>query len=394
MSDATQNAAVVIVGASAAGAAAVEALRKRGYRGSIRMIGDEVQLAYDRPPLSKQLLLGEEEFDFVQLLTEADVERLDVDLLRGVRAVSIDRSRHRVVLENGSEIHYGHLIVATGVRARQLPETDLIDDAITLRTYDDALALRMRLQAGRHVVVLGAGFIGLEVAATAVKRGCNVHVVEPAPRPLFGKFPSELADRIQEEHEKRGVQFHFGTAVSRWNTAVDGSLTSVTLDDGTEVVADVAVVGVGTVPNTEWLDGSDLVVDNGLVCDARGRAAEGVFAIGDVANWFHPKIGANVRVEHRLSAGEQADIVAAQISETDVPDVDLPFFWSDQYDAKWQAYGHLRSDADLEIIVDDPAADRIVAVLSRDGVIEAVVGKNAAKQLIPYRRQLKAVPAN
>ncbi|QSE92784.1 FAD-dependent oxidoreductase [Rhodococcus pseudokoreensis] len=394
MTKETQNRTVVIVGASAAGSAAAESLRKRGYRGTIQMIGDETQLAYDRPPLSKQLLLGEEGFEFVQLLTEADVERLDINLLRGVRAVGLDRKRQVVALENGSETDYDHLIVATGVRARQLAATDRVGDAFSLRTYDDALALRERLRSGCHVVVLGAGFIGLEVAATAVKRGCIVHVVEPAGRPLLGKFPSELADRIQQDHEARGVRFHFGTSVSRWNNTPEGALRSVTLEDGSDVAADVAVVGIGTIPNTEWLSGSDLVVDNGVVCDERGRAAERVFAVGDVANWFHPRIGANVRVEHRLSAGEQADIVAAQISETDIPDIDLPFFWSDQYEAKWQAYGHIRSDADLEVIVDDSAANRIVAVLTRDGVMEAVVGKNAAKQLIPYRRQLKCVPTN
>jgi NADPH-dependent 2,4-dienoyl-CoA reductase/sulfur reductase-like enzyme len=242
------------------------------------------------------------------------------------------------------------------------------------------------------VVILGAGFIGLEVAATAAKNGCTVDVIEPAPTPLAGRFPAELVPRIQERHEENGVRFHFGRLVQTWTASDAGAVESVVLDDGQRLPADVALVGIGTLPAVDWLNDADLALDNGVVCDEHGEAAEGIYAVGDVSNWYHPRVDRQIRIEHRLSAGEQAQHVAARITGTEAPELDLPFFWTDQYADKWQLYGYTSPEAELEIVLDDPAANRLVAVLKRQGRIETVIGKNAARQLIPYRRDLKKTP--
>ena len=379
---------VVIVGAGAAGVATAEALRENGFPGEILLIGEEPHLPYDRPPLSKQLLAGSEGFDFVQLATESTWTD-SLTFLLGRRATALDVVDRRVRIDDHEWISYDTLVIATGVKPRRLPGTAGADGVLTLRTYDDAIRLRDRLKPGARVVVIGAGFIGLEVAATASKASCGVDVVEFATSALKGRFPEEFAARIVSQHRDRGTRFHFGRTVATWRTRA-GIITAVDLDDGTTIDADVVVVGIGTVPATNWLDDSGLALSNGVVCDDDGRAADGVYAVGDVANWYDPRIARHNRVEHRLSAGEQARIVAAVIADRDHGELDLPFFWTDQYDDKWQVYGYSAPDAEVEIVLDDPAANRIVALLRRGDRIEAVLGRNAAKLLLPYRRQLRA----
>lgn len=381
---------VVIVGASASGIATAEGLRSAGFRGEIVIVGEELHLPYDRPPLSKQLLSGTEEFDFVQLTNYEAVESAELTLHLGKTATCVDTERKIVTIEGAEDLHYDVLVIATGVKPRVLPETAGIGGVITLRGYDDAMELRARMAKSEHIVIVGAGFIGLEVAATARKKGLVVDVIEFAPAPLTGRFPAELADRIEKTHRDNGVSFHFGHVVQTWNTGDEGDIRSVILDDGTELRADVALVGIGTAPATDWLSGSGLTIDNGVVCDAVGRAADDIYAVGDVSNWLHSRVGRNLRVEHRLSAGEQAQIVAAHIvGQEELPELDLPFFWTDQYDEKWQLYGYSNPDAELEIVLDEPENNRLVAVTRREGRVEAVIGKNAARQLIPYRRDLR-----
>ncbi|RSZ63834.1 FAD-dependent oxidoreductase [Corynebacterium hylobatis] len=382
----------VIIGAGAAGLAAAEALTERGWEGEIVLVGSENHLPYDRPPLSKALLAGTEEFDFVRLCTDEDITRNNINLLLGATATRLDSSAHTVELSTGETLNYDKLIIATGVDARQLPATAEIDAAVTLRTFDDAMKFRAEMVEGRRILVVGAGFIGLEVAATAVLKGCTVDVVEPSPGVLYGKFPQVLAERIETSHVEQGVTFHFGKVVDTWN-AQDGRLGSVVLSDGTELRADAALIGIGTVPATGWLDDTGLEIGNGIICDAHGLAAPDIYAIGDVSNWFHPLVGESRRIEHRLSAGEQAQIVAAELTGTESGHLDLPFFWTDQYKEKWQAYGYVDWEADIEIVLDEPESNKLVAVLRRDGRLEAVIGKNAVKQLMPYRRELKQAAA-
>lgn len=378
----------VIVGAGAAGLATADGLRDRGWDGEIIMIGAESHPPYDRPPLSKQLLAGDKEFEFVQLAAFETFKARDIDLRLGTTATRLDTARKTVYLADGEALDYDVLVIASGVEARKLELAEGIPGVVSLRTFDDSMELREHMETGRHLVIVGAGFIGLEVAATAISKGCIVDVIEPAPSALLGRFPAELAQRIEQTHGDHGVRFHFGQVVQDWNTR-EGRIDSVTLSGGTTLKADAALVGIGTVPTVGWLEGSGLEIANGIVCDGQGLAASDIYAVGDVANWFHPLAGANLRVEHRLSAGEQAQVVSAVLSGTEVPHMDLPFFWTDQYDEKWQAYGYVHADAELEIILDDQEANRLVAVLRRHGHLEAVVGKNAAKQLIPYRRDLR-----
>lgn len=380
---------VVIVGASAGGIATAQALRENGFSGELVLVGDEPHLPYDRPPLSKQLLSGGEEFDFVQLATDAECTDSSLTLRLGERATGLDVAASRVRIGDDHWLSYDKLVISTGVEARRLPGVEGIDGVLTLRTYDDALRLRERLTEGAHVVIVGAGFIGLEVAATARKAGCHVDVVEYAPSALKGRFPDDLTRRIVAQHEEQGVRFRFGRTVTSWQTE-ESAIRSVVLDDGTVIPADVVLIGIGTIPATAWAEGSGLSIDNGIVCDAEGRAADNVFAVGDVANWFDPRIGRNNRVEHRLSAGEQANVVAAVIAEQDHRGLDLPFFWTDQYEDKWQLYGYSSPDAELEIVVDDAETGRLVALLKQGDRIDAVIGRNAAKLMIPYRRDLRA----
>lgn len=378
----------VIIGAGAAGLAAAEALAERGWDGDIILIGAEPRLPYDRPPLSKALLAGNKEFDFVRLATAEDCEKHGITLILGAAATHLNTASRTIHLSTGEAVAYDTLIIATGVDARQIPATARIDTVTTLRTFDDSMRFRAQLTPSRRILVVGAGFIGLEVAATAIQKGCAVDVVEPTPGALYGKFPKVLADRIEESHRDKGVNFHFGQIVDKWN-ATKGILESATLSDGTRLRADAALIGIGTVPATGWLEDSGLEIGNGIICDSHGRAAQDIYAIGDVSNWFHPIVGENRRIEHRLSAGEQAQIVAAELTGGEAPQLDLPFFWTDQYKEKWQAYGYVDANADIEIILDDPQTNKLVAVLRKNGQLEAVIGKNAVKQLMPYRRELK-----
>lgn len=382
----------VIIGAGAAGLAAAEALAERGWDGEIVLVGAENYLPYDRPPLSKALLAGTAEFDFVRLCTEEDIARNNINLVLGATATRLDPGAHTVELSTGETLDYDKLVIATGVDARQLPATADIDSAVTLRSFEDSMRFRSEMTEGRRILIVGAGFIGLEVAATAVLKGCQVDVVEPAPGVLYGKFPEVLSERIQQSHLEKGVAFHFGQTVANWH-APEGQLESVTLSDGSELLADAALIGIGTAPATGWLDGSGLDISNGILCGPKGLAARDVYAIGDVSSWYHPLLGENRRVEHRLSAGEQAQVVAAELTGTQAPPLDLPFFWTDQYKEKWQAYGHVDWQADLEITLDDPESNKLVAVLRREGRLEAVIGKNAVKQIMPYRRELKQAAA-
>ena len=379
---------VVIVGAGAAGLATADGLRDRGWSGEITMIGAEAHPPYDRPPLSKQLLAGDKSFDFIRLATPESYAARDIDLRMGATASRLDTANKTVHLDDGEVLGYDALVIATGVEARRLEPAEGIAGVVTLRTVDDALALREHLQPGNHMVIVGAGFIGLEVAATAISKGCSVNVIEPAAGALLGKFPTPLAHKIEASHLSKGVGFHFGQVVENWHVN-GGRIGSVTLSGGATLRCDAALVGIGTVPAVGWLEGSGLELANGVVCDSQGQAAQDVYAVGDVANWFHPLLGANQRVEHRLSAGEQAQVVSAVLCGTEAPHMDLPFFWTDQYDEKWQAYGYIRGDAELEIVLEDHDANRLVAVLRRDGELEAVIGKNAAKHLMPYRRDLR-----
>ncbi|MFC8427315.1 NAD(P)/FAD-dependent oxidoreductase [Streptomyces sp. NPDC057253] len=345
---------IAVVGASAAGLAAAETLRREGYDGTLTLVGDEPEPPYDRPPLSKQVLAAEWEADRLALRTPADLAALDLDLRLGVAAAGLDLVGRAVRLADGSEVPYDALVVATGVRPRRLPG----EGAHVLRTLGDALTLRERLSPGRRLVVVGAGFLGAEAAAVAWRLGVEVTVLEPAAVPLAHAVGVDVGRMLAGAHTERGVDLRCGVTVSE--VTEDG----VRLAGGEEIEADEVLVAVGSLPNTEWLEGSGLALGDGVVCDAYCEAAENVYAAGDVARWHNPLFGASMRIEHRTHAAEQGMAAARNLlagREARKTFAPVPYFWSDQYDLKVQAYGFLRGHDEVAVVEGDLAERRFVA---------------------------------
>ncbi|MEW1724470.1 FAD-dependent oxidoreductase [Streptomyces sp. NPDC093109] len=358
---------VVVVGASAAGLAAAETLRREGYDGALTLIGDEPHAPYDRPPLSKQILSGEWGPKRLPLRPYADLDALGLDLRLGVAATGLDTAARTVRLTDGARVPYDGLIVATGVRPRRLPGAEGADGADcagrtgrahVLRTVDDAVALRDRLGPGRRLAVVGAGFLGAEVAAVARQLGARVTLIDPAPVPLAHAVGAEVGEVLARAHLQNGVDLRTGVRVRE--ITGDGVL----LADGSLVEADEILVAVGSLPNTEWLADSGLTVDNGLVCDAYCAAGPGVYGAGDVARWYNPLFGVDMRIEHRTHAAEQGMAAARNLLRPDArkPFAPVPYFWSDQYDMKIQAYGCLRGHDEVAVVAGDLAERRFVAV--------------------------------
>ncbi|WP_225094926.1 FAD-dependent oxidoreductase [Streptomyces sp. CoH27] len=349
---------IVVVGASAAGLAAAETLRREGYDGTLTLVGDEPRPPYDRPPLSKQVLAAEWPPERIRLRPPADLDALRLDLRLGVAALELDTTGRTVRLADGSALPYDGLIVATGVRPRRLPGTG----AHVLRTLDDALALRDRLGPGRHLVVVGAGFLGAEAAAVARGLGTRVTLLEPAPVPLAHAVGAQVGHLLARVDRERGVDLRTGITVTE--AAEDG----VRLADGTGIEADAVLVAVGSLPNTEWLAGSGLTVADGLVCDTYCEAAPGIYGAGDVARWQHPLFGTRIRIEHRTHAAEQGMAAARNLlnSEARKPFAPVPYLWSDQYELKIQAYGVLRGH-DEAVVVEGSGAEGRLVVAYREG---------------------------
>jgi NADPH-dependent 2,4-dienoyl-CoA reductase/sulfur reductase-like enzyme len=369
---------VVIVGASAGGLVTAEALRARGYRGHITLVGAEPHLPYDRPPLSKQLLTGAWEPERLLLRSETDLAHLDLDLQLGVAATGVDTDARVVTLRTGHTLHYDALVVATGVRPRTLPGAP----AHVLRTVDDAMRLRERLRRGRRLAVVGAGFLGAEVAAVARGLGCDVHLIEPAPVPLAHAVGTEVGSMLTRLHLRHGVTVRTGVGV---RAVTEGGLE---LDNGDTLEADDVLAAVGSTPRTDWLDGSGLTVDDGLVCDAYCEAAPGVYGVGDVARWHNPLFGTRMRVEHRTHAAEQAAAVARNLTtpEQREPFAPVPYFWSDQYALKIQAFGYLRGHHEVRVVEGALDEGRFVAAYRTDDRLVGVVGAGVpAKSLRPWR---------
>jgi NADPH-dependent 2,4-dienoyl-CoA reductase/sulfur reductase-like enzyme len=344
---------IVVVGASAAGLAAAETLRREGHTGPVTLVGDEPLAPYDRPPLSKQVLSGEWQPERLDLRPAADLAALDLDLRLGVAASGLELAERTVHLADGSTVPYDGLIIATGVRPRRLPG----EGAHVLRSLHDALTLRERLGPGRRLVVVGAGFLGAEAAAVAWRLGAKVTVLEPAPVPLAHAVGAEVGRMLSRAHLDRGVDLRCGVTVTE--VTEDG----VRLADGELVEADEVLMAIGSLPNTEWLDGSGLTVGDGVVCDEYCEAARDVYAAGDVARWYNPLFGTSMRIEHRTNAAEQGMAAARNLlnPEARKPFSPVPYFWSDQYDMKIQAYGFLRGHDEVAVVEGDLSERRFVA---------------------------------
>ncbi|HEY0448788.1 NAD(P)/FAD-dependent oxidoreductase [Actinophytocola sp.] len=381
---------VVVVGASAGGFATAESLRRLGYAGEVTVVGNEPRLPYDRPPLSKRILTGELDPDQLLLRRPADVEALGLDLRLGETATGVDLPGRAVTLAGGTTVGYDALVVATGVRPRRLPGTEGVRGVHVLRTLEDALTLKERLRPGRRLVVVGAGFIGAEAAAAARGLGLAVTMIEPAPVPLAHAVGAEVGRALTRAHRDHGVELRTGITVEGVLSR-GGEVTGVRLSDGSEVAAQDVVVGIGSRPNTEWLADSGLPLDDGLVCDEFSMAAPRVYAVGDVARWHNPLFGATMRIEHRTNAAEQGLAVARNLLGARRPFAPVPYFWSDQYDLKIQAYGYLRGHTEVAIVDGDLDARRFVAAYRNGEHVVGVVAVNTPpKTLRPWRAAIAA----
>jgi 3-phenylpropionate/trans-cinnamate dioxygenase ferredoxin reductase component len=377
----------VVVGASLAGLRAAEALRARGWEGELVVVGAESRMPYTRPPLSKALLAGVLEPAGVEL----EYEGVDAEWRLGVTATGLDPERRRVALDDGESLAYEMLVVATGCRPRPWPgDGGDLEGLFTLRTVEDSLALRAALVPGARLAVIGAGFIGCEIAATARSLGVAVTLVDVLPHPMHALGPL-VGEACARMHAGHGVELRLGARVA--GLLGERTFAGLEIEDGTRIEADLGVVALGAQPNVEWLEGSGLPARSGLVCDEHCLAAGAsrIAAAGDVATWPHPlAAGDLIRVEHWSNASEQAAVAAANLLAPEHERIAydaVPSFWSDQYDVKLQAVG-LPAHATRYAIAEGHDGGRFVAVGERDGRLVAAVGWNAQRRMPWYRRQI------
>lgn len=366
---------VAIVGASAAGLAAATALRDEGFDGSIALVGGEPHLPYDRPPLSKKRLPAEGAWASVALVPEAAIGKLDLELHLGRRAVALDSAARRLTLEDGTSLDWDACVIATGADPVRLP-----GGALVLRGLEDAQRIEAALQRARHVVVVGAGVLGCELAALARAAGVAATVVDPQSGPMLERLGPLVSGRLRDLHEESGVVFRFGCGVA----AIEGSAAvgyRVTLSDGTRLEADAVLASIGCRPAVGWLAGSGVPLENGVRCDAWCEALPGIYAAGDVACWDSRRYRRPLRIEHRLNATEQGMAVAANLLGARQAFDPIPFFWTDQYRAKIQVHGLIGADCALEVLAEDTAGGGLLVAYSRNGVIEGVLGWNMIRPL-------------
>ena len=390
---------IAVVGGSLAGLRAVETLRTDGFTGEITVVNAEDAAPYDRPPLSKKFLSGEWEADRIQLRKPSDIEELGATWLNATQATALNVATHELTLNTSSVLNYDACIIATGGIARELPQQPQARGIHQLRTLHDAQALREELQPGKKLVVIGAGFIGLEAAATAVARGCTVTVVEGLPAPLIRGLGEEMGRAATAIHATQGVAIRCNVRVLGIDTNAN-SVTGVRISDATGesvVPADVVLVGIGVAPATQWLDGSGLTVNDGVVCDAHLQAAPGVFAAGDVARWINglfSDLEPTMRVEHWTTAAEQGAHAArnalAHINNTPLaPYSAVPFFWSDQFTSRIQFLGRSTDAEEIRVVAGSVDEGKFAAAYMRAGRLVGVLGVSMPKVVMPSRKLLE-----
>ena len=372
---------IAVVGASLAGLHVVQHLRRLGFTGRLTLVGEELHLPYDRPPLSKKILLGLATLDDIALRAQP-WDALDLDLRLGVRAVGLDASTKSLSLSDGEVLQPDAIVLCTGVRARELPHIVSVPGVHVLRTLEDAQAIGSLLDENERVVVIGGGFIGAEVAAVARERGLEVCLAEPAPTLMLRGIGPRWGSFMERVHRERGVDVRTGTGVH----AVEGNerLQAVVLSDGTRIETSLMVVGIGGVPNTEWLEDSGLEIDNGVVVDAHGETATpGIWAVGDVARFYHDGYGEHVRMEHWTNAVEMAKIVAQNmLQDSRAVFVPTPLVWSDQYDLKLQTAGRFLPDDEEIVTMGSEEEGEFLALRGRGGVLTGALSVNRASMLV------------
>ena len=380
-----------VVGLSLAGLRAAETLRREGFDGRLFCVGEEPHLPYDRPPLSKEILRGDWEAERTALRRKG-LDGLGLDLRLGRRAVALDPAARSLTLDDGERLVYDGLIIATGSRARRLPGLPDLDGIHLLRTLDDALRIRHALEASPRVVIIGAGFIGAEVAASCRARGLEVTMIEPLPVPMQRGLGDEMGEVCAKIHRDEGVDLRCGVGLS--SLEGDGRVEAVKLADGTRVDANLVIIGVGAEPVTDWLTSSGLALSDGVVCDATcATGAPGVVAAGDVARWHNPRFGIQMRLEHWTNAAEQGMAAAVRVlrgADEAQPYAPVPLFWSDQYDVKIQFAGVMQPGDRMQLIEGSVDSRRFTALFERAGRLVGVLTFNRARDCMRYRGLIEA----
>jgi 3-phenylpropionate/trans-cinnamate dioxygenase ferredoxin reductase component len=368
-----------------AAARTAEQLRKSGFDGPVTIVSDENHLPYDRPPLSKEVLRSQT--DDVTLKPAEFYDENDITLRLGAGAQSVDTVARTLTLTDGTELSYDDLVVATGLIPRRIPSFPDLPGIHVLRNVDESMALRTEAETATKAVVIGAGFIGCEVAASLRGLGVDVVIVEPQPAPLASVLGERIGELVARLHRAEGVDVRCGVGVAE--VAGAERVNRVVLSDGTELAADLVVVGIGSRPATDFLDGSGIEVDNGVVCDAHGRTSvEHVWAIGDVASW-RDTVGNQVRVEHWSNVADQARaLVPALLGQEAATAVSVPYFWSDQYDVKIQCLGEPAADDIVHVVEDD--GRKFLAFFERDGMVTGVVGGGMPGKVMKTRAKIAA----
>ncbi|MDA0562887.1 FAD-dependent oxidoreductase [Streptomonospora sp. S1-112] len=382
---------IVIAGAGMAGLHAAEALREAGFDGRITLIGDEPRRPYSRPPLSKEFLTGKGAPATLDLRQDAEFDALALEWRLGRAAVRLRPAERAVDLDDGTSVRADGVVIATGSRARR-PDTRLAGVHV-LRTAEDAEALRAGFAEHERIVVVGAGFVGAEVAASARAAGLAVTLVEAAPTPLTRVVDPRVGGVFTELHRDNKVDLRLGVGVAGFEG--DDRVRRVRLADGTAIDAPLVVAGLGALPNTEWLAGSGVALAGGaggVLCDAYcATSVPGVYAAGDLANWPHPRYGGRIRLEHWTNAGEQAAVAARNLlagEGTRQAFTPVPYFWSDQYGMKVQLLGQAAPADTVEVVHGSPEDRKFVAFLGREGMLVGVLGLRSTPKVMRYRRLL------
>ena len=381
----------MIVGGGLAAARTAEHLRKSGYTAPITLVSDEPHLPYDRPPLSKEMLQDAQKNLVDVLLKPAEFYAdNDIALNLGSPAQSVDTAARTLALFDGTVLDYDELVIATGLAPKRIPSFPDLAGIRVLRSYDEAMALREQAASARRAVVIGAGFIGCEVAASLRKLGVDVVLVEPQPAPLATVLGQEIGELIARLHRSEGVDVRTGVGVAGVRADDAGErVTAVELTDGTVIDADLVIVGIGSRPATDWLVGSGVALDNGVLCDEVGRTSDPhVWALGDVASW-RDATGHQRRVEHWSNVADQARILVAAALGQDPPSLTVvPYFWSDQYDVKIQCLGEPEATDVVHLAEDD--GRKFLAYYERDGVLVGVVGGGMPGKVMKARAKIAA----
>lgn len=380
---------IVIVGASLAGGSAAATLREEGFDGDVTLIGAEPQLPYERPALSKQYLRGEMLFEKMLVRAATFYEQNRIETVLGVRAARIEPLDRRIELQDGRRIHYDKLLLATGVRNRRPPIPGLdLPGVFALRSVSDANAIRDEIRPGRRAVVIGMGFIGCEVAASLRQQGVEVIGIDPSPTPLFRVLGQEVGGIVAGIHHEHGVETIFGDSLAAFEG--DPHVRRVLTNRGRCIECDFAVVGIGVEPDVDFIAGSGIETENGVLVDEHCRSTmDDIYAAGDVANHYHPLYRRRMRVEHWQNAIQQGAAAARSMLGKPEPYEPIHWFWSDQYDSNLQ-YAGMHEQRDRIVVRGSLESRRFLAFYVSDDRINAVVALNRGKDL---RRALPLIKA-